>query len=92
MVLLWLILQEQDKVLGHGELNNWDSSQFASEIEAMDLTLGALILEFHERFKALQRSWRSQKLDINLQIQSFSGGLFSSWYARVSTTTRVSIG
>ncbi|KAJ7232449.1 hypothetical protein B0H12DRAFT_1261563 [Mycena haematopus] len=83
MVLLCLILRKQHEILKHeirkqGEKDHWDV--LASKIQGMDITLWQLIIAFHERFKALQHSWRSQKLDINLQIQSFSWGLFSSWY------------
>ncbi|KAJ7058776.1 hypothetical protein C8F01DRAFT_1302777 [Mycena amicta] len=82
MVLLCLILRKQHETLTGPGADDWDDDQFAAELEAMDGTLWELILAFHERFKALQRSWRSQRLDITLQIQSFAGGLFSSWYTR----------
>jgi hypothetical protein len=96
MVLLHLILRKQHETLEQwqvkqGVAESDDGWQLASDVQEMDAALFELILAFHERFKSLQRSWRSQKLDIDLQIQSFSGGLFCGWYVRVSTVMRVSI-
>ncbi|KAJ7921710.1 hypothetical protein B0H13DRAFT_1984465, partial [Mycena leptocephala] len=79
-VLLFLILQKQHEILVKGNLVDSEAGLCASRIQAMQITLIALIRGFHQRFKALQRSWRAQKLDISIQVQAYSGGLFSRWY------------
>ncbi|THV06365.1 hypothetical protein K435DRAFT_849160 [Dendrothele bispora CBS 962.96] len=47
--------------------------------EEMDTTLTVLLYEFHARMKQLLRGWRVQKLDTELQVKSFSGGVFAGW-------------
>ncbi|KAJ7510817.1 hypothetical protein B0H11DRAFT_1900176 [Mycena galericulata] len=63
-----------------------DQAAFRIEQE-MDETLDALVWEFHQRFKSLRRSWRSQKLDIELQVQCYAGGLFNGWYKEAGQTS-----
>ncbi|KAK7443782.1 hypothetical protein VKT23_015563 [Stygiomarasmius scandens] len=46
----------------------------------MDITLTILLYEFHARMKSLLRGWRVQKLDPELQVDSYSGGVFAGWY------------
>ncbi|KAJ7351406.1 hypothetical protein DFH08DRAFT_992863 [Mycena albidolilacea] len=78
-VLLFLILSEHENFIAGG-LDSIPAQDFASKLQEMTLTLMALIVEFHDRFRSLQRSWRSQKLDIELQIQCYCGGLLNGWY------------
>ncbi|KAJ7257383.1 hypothetical protein C8J57DRAFT_1472751 [Mycena rebaudengoi] len=79
MLLLSVILRKHYQIISGG-MQNMSKQAFASEWEAMDCTLTILVLEFHNRFKALCRSWRSQKQDVALQIGCYAGGLFSGWY------------
>ncbi|ESK88201.1 hypothetical protein Moror_5527 [Moniliophthora roreri MCA 2997] len=46
----------------------------------MDSTLEVLLCEFHSRMKTLLRGWRVQKLDSQLQVNSFFGGIFAGWF------------
>jgi len=46
----------------------------------MDRSLSTLVFTFHYRMKALLRGWRSQKIEINLQIETFAGGVYEGWY------------
>ncbi|KAJ7021791.1 hypothetical protein C8F04DRAFT_1273285 [Mycena alexandri] len=79
MLLLSVILRKHYQIISGG-IQNMSKQAFASEWEAMDYTLTILVLEFHDRFTALCRSWRSQKQDVALQIGCYVGGLFSGWY------------
>ncbi|KAJ7715416.1 hypothetical protein DFH07DRAFT_1068499 [Mycena maculata] len=81
-VLLFLILRQHDQVITAG-MQNMTAEQFASKWDDMEETLGVLVWEFHDRFKSLRRSWRSQKLDIELQVECYAGGLFNGWYQEV---------
>lgn len=49
----------------------------------MDLSLSTLVFTFHYRMKALLRGWRSQKIEIGLQIETFAGGVYEAWYRDV---------
>lgn len=86
MVLLFLILRKHEQIISAG-MENMTAQQFASKWQEMDETLYALVWEFHERFKSLRRSWRSQKLDIELQVQCYAGGLFNGWYKEASDSS-----
>ncbi|KAJ7812996.1 hypothetical protein B0H14DRAFT_2855560 [Mycena olivaceomarginata] len=79
-VLLFLILQKHREILVKGTLVDSEAGICASRVQEMQITVIALIRGFNQRFKALQMSWRAQKLDIPIQVQSYSGGLFSRWY------------
>ncbi|KAJ6536440.1 hypothetical protein DFH09DRAFT_1324693 [Mycena vulgaris] len=62
MLLLSVILRKHYQIISGG-MQNMSKQAFASEWEAMDCTLTILVFGFHNRFKALCRSWRSQKQD-----------------------------
>ncbi|KAJ7495032.1 hypothetical protein FB451DRAFT_1213148 [Mycena latifolia] len=79
MVLLYVILRKHQEIISGG-MQNMTPQVFASQWEAMDATLTILVFEFHDRFQALCRSWRSQKQDVALQISCYAGGLFVGWY------------
>ncbi|KAJ6505362.1 hypothetical protein C8R45DRAFT_972464 [Mycena sanguinolenta] len=78
-VLLYLILRKHDEIISAG-MQNMTAQEFAAKWQEMDASLFELVDAFHQRFKSLRRSWRSQKLDIELQVQCYAGGLFNGWY------------
>ncbi|KAJ7234523.1 hypothetical protein B0H12DRAFT_1239045 [Mycena haematopus] len=78
-VLLFLILRKHDEIISAG-MENMTAQQFASKWQDMEASLFELVETFHKRFKSLRRNWRSQKLDIKLQVQCYAGGLFNGWY------------
>ncbi|KAJ7107160.1 hypothetical protein C8R43DRAFT_206377 [Mycena crocata] len=80
MQLLYLILQNHAQVVADG-MPGVELADIASEWSDMDRTLSVLIIEFHERMKSLIRSWRAQKLEVNLEIQCYAGGLYAGWHA-----------
>jgi hypothetical protein len=49
----------------------------------MTETLHMLIGVFHERMQTLLRGWRAQKLNVELNITCFAGGVYSGWHAAV---------
>ncbi|KAK7050089.1 hypothetical protein R3P38DRAFT_2861902 [Favolaschia claudopus] len=73
-------LEEVADAMGEKNKTLMDSEQLALEWEKMGDTLDTLITEFHERFKTLRRNWRSQKMDIELQVECTQEGLFFNWY------------
>ncbi|KAF7368630.1 hypothetical protein MVEN_00187000 [Mycena venus] len=79
MVLLVLILRKHHEIISAG-MQDMTSQEFSKEWDTMWRAIDVLIREFHDRLLSLRRSWRSQKLDINLQVQCYGGGLFNRWY------------
>jgi hypothetical protein len=55
----------------------------AAEWQGRDRTLTILIQELYLRYKSLQRSWRSQKLDVEVEVECYAGGFFYGWYTEV---------
>jgi hypothetical protein len=55
----------------------------AAAWEARDATLTVLLVEIYQRYKSLQRSWRSQKLSVSVEVESYAGGFFYGWYTEV---------
>ncbi|KAJ7271770.1 hypothetical protein C8J57DRAFT_1601430 [Mycena rebaudengoi] len=86
MLLLYLVLQEQSRRISNSENKNGEDTEvvedgpFTSQWQSMDATLTILVFEFHFRMRCLIRGWRSQKLDVKLQVQSYAGGLYTAWY------------
>jgi hypothetical protein len=89
MLLLYLVLQEQSRRISNSENKNGEDTEvvedgpFTSQWQSMDATLTILVFEFHFRMRCLIRGWRSQKLDVKLQVQSYTGGLYTAWYEEV---------
>lgn len=54
--------------------------------EIMAETLHMLVNYFHERMQSLIRGWRAQKLNVELNITCFAGGIYNGWYFAVSRT------
>ncbi|KAJ7512822.1 hypothetical protein B0H11DRAFT_1947559 [Mycena galericulata] len=79
LILLYVILSKHEDVISAG-IGALTGLEFASKYEEMDRTLSTPVWEFYWRYKSLERSWRSQRLDIELQVQSYAGGLFNGWY------------
>jgi len=52
--------------------------------EIMTETLEMLIAVFHDRMQSLLRGWRAQKLNVELHITCFAGGIYNGWYTAVS--------
>jgi hypothetical protein len=51
--------------------------------DASEETLMVLVQELYQRYKSLQRSWRSQKLDVEVEVECYAGGFFYGWYEEV---------
>ncbi|KAI0347951.1 hypothetical protein BDW22DRAFT_36569 [Trametopsis cervina] len=80
-----VILQEHEITIEDGEHSTPDQAEeFGAKVQNMDMTLTILLYEYHDRMKSLLRSWRSQKQDIQLQVQCYAGGLYAGWYAEYS--------
>ncbi|KAF7356066.1 hypothetical protein MVEN_00936400 [Mycena venus] len=90
MLMLHLILSEHSDAISNGQTMANDGTQsqaqrtgdrkFTSQWQSMDATLSMLVFVFHARMRSLIRSWRSQKLDLALQVQCYAGGLYAGWY------------
>ncbi|KAJ7091770.1 hypothetical protein C8R44DRAFT_990350 [Mycena epipterygia] len=79
MILLYLLLSKHAEIISAG-MGDMTGFQFASEFADMDLALWTLAWEFQRRYTSIERSWRSQRLDIELQVRSYAGGLFNGWF------------
>ncbi|KAJ7337674.1 hypothetical protein DFH08DRAFT_812993 [Mycena albidolilacea] len=79
MVLLVLVLRKHYETISAG-MQEMTSREFSEEWDTMWRAIDVLVRKFHDRLLSLRRSWRSQKLDINLQVQCYGGGLFNRWY------------
>ncbi|PVF95342.1 hypothetical protein CPB86DRAFT_593356 [Serendipita vermifera] len=70
-----------DLILGR-QLEDLTTKQIEDgDWEIMTETLHMLIGVFHERMQSLLRGWRAQKLNVDLNITCFAGGVYSGWHA-----------
>jgi hypothetical protein len=76
-ILHLLIGKQHDMIKGPPKLTD-------GEWDIMAETLHMLINYFHERMQALLRGWRAQKLNVELNITCFAGGIYNGWYFAVS--------
>lgn len=85
MLLLNLILAKHLEIL---------SSDFASRksraetLHHMSNGLDEILKELSTRLRALIRSWKSQKLDVEVQISCYAGGLLYGWYMHITEDTQ----
>jgi hypothetical protein len=77
-ILDLLMARHHDLIRGPPPLTDGDWEEMAE-------TLHMLIMYFHERMQALLRGWRAQKLNVELNITCFAGGIYNGWYSAVST-------
>jgi len=82
MLLLYLILKYQvDGIRARSRTIPGSKDTTVQDLmQATDGTLTELIYEFHGRLQDLIQGWRSLKLSVQIEVQCFAGGLFSSWY------------
>ncbi|KAF7980229.1 hypothetical protein HWV62_39349 [Athelia sp. TMB] len=50
------------------------------EFDAMDSTLWSINEAFDKRYRDLVEGWRQQRVDVDLQVQSFAAGLYEDWH------------
>ncbi|EJD47204.1 hypothetical protein AURDEDRAFT_184061 [Auricularia subglabra TFB-10046 SS5] len=79
MVLLNLILAKHLELLGNLSTN----FKPAQTMQDMSNGLEQILKEFSSRIRSLIRSWRSQKLDVDVQISCYAGGLLYGWYQHI---------
>lgn len=87
LILVHLVLKEH-KARIVGKLTSRESSkifEMMTEWESMKVSLATLLLGFHDRMEALTLSWRSLKLDVNVEIESYSNGFFHGWHRDYTT-------
>ena len=53
-------------------------------LEAMLVVMMTILLVFNGRMVELIRVWRQHGMSISQQIESFCGGVFQTWYEKVS--------
>lgn len=76
-ILNLLMSKHHDQIRGPPPLTDGDW-------DVMSETLHMLIVYFHERMQDLLRGWRAQKLNVELNISCFAGGIYNGWYVAVS--------
>lgn len=80
MLLLKLMLEKHLEILGAQFSSR---AQVAHTLRDMSNGLDQIIKEFSTRIRSLIRSWRSQKLDVDVQISCYAGGLLYGWYKHI---------
>lgn len=68
--------------------NDTTIDNIAAALDTLDTTLRELLYAFDIRMRSLCRSWRSQRLDDELQVQCYAGGLMYSWYTKVQDSRK----
>ncbi|EJD37198.1 hypothetical protein AURDEDRAFT_154414 [Auricularia subglabra TFB-10046 SS5] len=85
--LLYVVLKHYFEYINEVTFSSDDDytaiDNIAAALDSLDTTLRELLYAFHERMNSLCRSWRSQRMDDELQVQCYAGGLMYSWYMKV---------
>jgi len=82
LILVHLILKEHKERIVKN-LDSSDSKKISSlmlEWESLATTLATLLLAFHDRLEALMLSWRSLKLDVNVEVECYANGFYYAWH------------
>jgi hypothetical protein len=82
--LLECVLQQHvARIRIHYDPRRTDIEELVVLWQTHDQTLTVLVVQLYSRYKSLQRSWRSQKLDVELEAECYAGGFFYGWYQEV---------
>jgi len=76
-ILHLLVGKQHDLMKGSHKLTDGDWDIMAE-------TLHIVINCFHGRMQSLMCGWRAQKLNMELNITCFAGGIYNGWYFAVS--------
>jgi hypothetical protein len=49
-------------------------------VERLTDAIYTILISFHQRLRELRRTWRQQRKDVGIQMQSFANGLFSGLF------------
>ena len=79
MCLIYLLLHRHVKIVKLAK----EQTVAVAEFVDMRNTWEALFDAFENRMHNLLEVWRQQRLDINIQTQTFCRGLFEDWYKKV---------
>jgi hypothetical protein len=76
MCLISLLLKRHKDILELAQTLVLSEMEFV----AMTCSVYNLLTAFETRFHNLMECWRQQRLDTQLQLSSFAGGMFERWY------------
>lgn len=80
MLLLTIVLENHHAVL---EAAKRSEAPLDPMLNHLRNSLEKILKEFGARTRSLIRSWRSQKLDLEVQVSCYAGGLLYGWYKHV---------
>ncbi|EIW79639.1 hypothetical protein CONPUDRAFT_74017 [Coniophora puteana RWD-64-598 SS2] len=78
MPLLYLIVQHHSTVIEQLK----KKTVKMSELWGLQNTLNQVLLSFNRRLDELERAWKQQRMDVDVQVEIFAGGIFNGWYTK----------
>jgi hypothetical protein len=76
MCLVYLLLLRHKKILDLAQTYVLTEEEFWT----MGQSLYSLRSAFDKRYRDLMEGWRQQRLNIDIQLQSFAAGMFEGWH------------
>lgn len=83
MPLLCAWLNEVHDVIQRAQHELLEDAKDEDPLDELRIEMATIICVFHSRMQELCRVWRQQRMSVSIQIESFCGGIFSTWYEKV---------
>lgn len=85
MPLLCAWLNEVHDVIQRAQHELLGDTEDEDPLDELRIEMATIMYVFHSRMLELSRVWRQQRMSLSVQIESFGGGIFSTWYEKVSS-------
>lgn len=84
MPLLCAWLNTLHDVVRNAEHQLIEDTEDEDPLNVIKVEMVTILYIFHSRMQELGRVWRQQRMSVSVQVESFCGGIFSTWYEKVS--------
>ena len=83
MPLLLAWLNELHDVVQTAQHDVIEDLEDDSPLDWVEMEMATIMWAFHSRMLELSRVWRQQRMSVSVQVDSFCGGIFRTWYENV---------
>lgn len=90
MPLLCVWLNTVHDAVKRAEHEPIEDTEDEDPLDVLRIEMLTMMSVFHSRMLELGRVWRQQRMSVSAQVESFCGGIFRTWYEKVSHTDVIS--
>ncbi|EIM88968.1 uncharacterized protein STEHIDRAFT_166915 [Stereum hirsutum FP-91666 SS1] len=89
MPLMCAWLNTLHNVVRNAEHQLIEDTEDEDPLNVLKVEMVTILYIFHSRMQELGRVWRQQRMSVTVQVESFCGGIFSTWYEKSQKSDNV---